>query len=64
MKSDPKDAQMWSFCAAAAIGKSSFNADAYETYVAKIVASLKQIMVTPDKCPCEDAIPATFWRRY
>ncbi len=64
MKTDSKDAQLWAFCAAAAIARSSFNDEGFEDYISKIVPSLKQIVTDKDKCPCEDAIPVTYWRRY
>jgi hypothetical protein len=61
MKTDAKDAQLWSFCAAAANARSSMNEDGFANYAAKIIASMKQIIVKPTKCPCEDAIPAVLW---
>jgi hypothetical protein len=61
MKADSKDAQMYAFCAAAALARASYNEEAFNTYAKRVVASLKQIMVNKAKCPCEDAIPQTIW---
>lgn len=61
MKSDPKDAQMYAFCAAAAMARAMYDEDAFKAYAKKIVASLKQIVVNKQKCPCEDAISQNIW---
>ena len=64
MKSDPKDAQLWSFCAAAANARSSFSKEGFEEYAAKIVASMKVILEKKDKCPCTDAIDQPTFDKY
>ena len=61
MKTDPKDAQAWAFCAMAAHAKTTHTDDAYTKKVIAVAASLKQI-VPSGKCPCEDAIPAAIWK--
>ncbi len=64
MKTDPKDAQLWSFCAAAANARSSFSKEGFEEYVAKIVPSMKAILEKKDKCPCTDAIDQQSFAKY
>ncbi|MES2276166.1 MAG: hypothetical protein V4592_09095 [Bacteroidota bacterium] len=61
MRINPKDAQMYSFCAAAAMARATFNSDGYEEYAKKLILSLKQIMINKTKCPCEVAIPQRLW---
>lgn len=61
METDKKDAQLWSFCAAAAYARSTMNEEGFSAYAEKIVSSIKQIITNKTKCPCEDAIPATIW---
>lgn len=62
MKSDSKDAQLWSFCAAAANARASLNESGYQDYARKVSFSLKQILENPSKCPCEDAIELSIWK--
>ncbi|RXK60807.1 hypothetical protein ESA94_10120 [Lacibacter luteus] len=64
MKTDPKDAQLWSLCAAAANARSSFSKEGFEEYVAKIVPSIKAILEKKDKCPCTDAIDQSTFDKY
>ncbi|WP_410221877.1 hypothetical protein [Pedobacter sp.] len=61
MLSDKKDAQLWSFCAAAAMARSSMNEEGFKEYASKIVSSIKLIVTDKTKCPCEDAIPTNIW---
>jgi len=61
MLSDKKDAQLWSFCAAAAMARSSMNEDGFKDYATKVASSIKLIAVNKTKCPCEDAIPVDIW---
>lgn len=61
MQSDKKDAQLWSFCAAAAMARSSMNEEGFKVYATKIALSIKQIIVNKTKCPCEDALPLSVW---
>jgi len=61
MKTDPNNVQVYSFCAAAAIARATYNKDGYEEYARKVILSLKQFLVDMNKCPCEDAIPASTW---
>lgn len=61
MLSDKKDAQLWSFCAAAAMARSSMNDDGFKEYAKKVSASIKLIIINKTNCPCEDAIPAAIW---
>lgn len=63
MLTDKKDAQLWSFCAAAAMARSSMNEEGFNEYAGKIVASLKPIVINKTKCPCEDAIPPVIWSK-
>jgi len=63
MLTDKKDAQLWSFCAAAAMARSSMNDEGFKEYASKIVASIKQIIINKAKCPCEDAIPTEIWNK-
>lgn len=64
MKTDSKDAQLWSFCAAAANARSSFSKEGFEEYMAKVVPSMKAIMEKKDKCPCTDAIDQRTFDKY
>jgi hypothetical protein len=64
MKEDPKDAQLWSFCAAAANARSSFNNDGFEEYLSKLVPSMKAILENKTKCPCTEAIDQAMFDRY
>ncbi len=64
MKEDPKDAQLWSFCAAVANARSSFSKEGYEEYVSKVVPSMKVILEQKDKCPCTDAIDQRLFDKY
>lgn len=61
MLSDQKDAQLWSFCAAAAMARSSMNEEGFKEYAAKVASSIKLIAINKTKCPCEDAIPMDIW---
>lgn len=61
MLSDKKDAQLWSFCAAAAMARSSMNEEGFKEYATKVASSIKLIAVNKTKCPCEDAIPVDIW---
>jgi len=61
MISDKKDAQLWSFCAAAAMARSSMNEEGFADYAGKVASSVKLIIVNKAKCPCEDAIPIAIW---
>ncbi|RZK55111.1 MAG: hypothetical protein EOO87_08730 [Pedobacter sp.] len=61
MISDKKDAQLWSFCAAAAMARSSMNEEGFADYASKVASSVKLIIVNKSKCPCEDAIPTAIW---
>lgn len=61
MQSDPKDAQLWALCAAAANARASLNESGYQDYARKVSFSLKQIVVNPSMCPCEDAIDPLIW---
>ncbi len=61
MQTDKKDAQLWSFCAAAAMAKSTMNDEGFIDYATKIALSIKQIIINKTKCPCEDAIPPDVW---
>jgi hypothetical protein len=61
MTSDPANAQLWAFCAAAANARSTLNADGFESYAKKVVKQMKKIMEDKKKCPCTDAIPASLW---
>lgn len=61
MLTDKKDAQLWSFCAAAAFARSTMNDEGFKEYANQVVASLKLIMINKAKCPCEDAIPTEIW---
>lgn len=62
MKSDPAKAQVYSFCAAAALAKSSLSEEAFEVYAKKIAASLKTVVEDKAPCPCSDVIPAQAWK--
>lgn len=64
MKEDPKDAQLWSFCAAAANARSSFNEEGFQEYLSKIIPSMKAILEDKNVCPCKDAIDQDMFRRY
>ena len=64
MKEDPKDAQLWSFCAAAANARSSFSKEGYEEYLSKVVPSMKAILEKKDKCPCTDAIDQRLFDKF
>jgi len=61
MSSDKKDAQLWSFCAAAAMARSSMNEEGFKEYATKVASSIKLIIINKAKCPCEDAIPVDIW---
>ncbi|MEE1943730.1 hypothetical protein VRU48_01335 [Pedobacter sp. KR3-3] len=61
MLTDKKDAQLWSFCAAAAYARSTMNDEGFKEYATQVSSSIKLIIVNKTKCPCEDAIPATIW---
>lgn len=63
MTTDKKDAQLWSFCAAAAMARSSMNEEGFKDYANKISLSIKQIIINKAKCPCEDAIPTEIWNK-
>lgn len=60
-KTDTEEAQAWSFCAAAALAKCTYNAAASLAYVKTIIESLKSILVDQNKCPCEDVITKAEW---
>lgn len=64
MKTDSKDAQLWSFCAAAANARSSFNDEGFEEYLSKLVPSMKAILENKTKCPCTDAIDQDMFDRH
>jgi hypothetical protein len=61
MLTDKKDAQLWSFCAAAAMARSSMNEEGFKDYATKVSESIKLIIVNKAKCPCADAIPVEIW---
>ncbi|WP_199139112.1 hypothetical protein [Pedobacter sp. ASV12] len=61
MLTDKKDAQLWSFCAAAAYARSTMNDEGFKEYATQISSSIKLIIVNKAKCPCEDAIPPAIW---
>lgn len=63
MQTDKKDAQLWSFCAAAAMAKSTMNDEGFIDYATKVALSIKQIIINKTKCPCEDAIPPDVWNK-
>lgn len=63
MQTDKKDAQLWSFCAAAAMAKSTMNNEGFTDYATKVSSSIKQIIINKTKCPCEDAIPQEIWNK-
>lgn len=60
-KNDPEETQAWSFCAAAALAKCTYNPTASVAYVKAIIESLKSILVDQSKCPCEDVITKAEW---
>lgn len=64
MKEDPKDAQLWSYCAAAANARSSFNDEGLEEYLSKLVPSMKAILENKNVCPCIDAIHPDLFKKY
>ncbi len=63
MLTDKKDAQLWSFCAAAAMARSTMNDEGFKDYANKVSSSIKLIIVNKAKCPCEDAIPTEIWNK-
>lgn len=63
MQTDKKDAQLWSFCAAAAMARSTMNDEGFADYATKVASSIKQIIINKTKCPCEDAIPIAVWNK-
>lgn len=63
MESDSDDAQLWSFCAAAATARGTMNADGFESYATKIVKGMVSIMEDKTINPCDDAIPASIWNK-
>lgn len=63
MQTDKKDAQLWSFCSAAAMARSTMNDEGFADYATKVASSIKQIIINKTKCPCEDAIPLAIWNK-
>ncbi|TKC10718.1 hypothetical protein FA048_11140 [Pedobacter polaris] len=63
MLTDKKDAQLWSFCAAAAMARSTMNDEGFKNYATKVSSSIKLITINKAKCPCEDAIPTDIWNK-
>jgi hypothetical protein len=63
MKSDPEKAQVYSFCAAAAVAKSSLSPEAFDAYAKRIAASLKTLLEEKAPCPCADVISAQVWKK-
>ena len=61
IKKDPNNTQGWAFCAAAALAYCTYNVDERKEMLTPIVQALKAMLEKPDKCPCEDVIPATIW---
>lgn len=64
MKTDAKDAQLWSFCAAAANARSSFNEEGFEEYLSKIIPSMKALLEDKTKCPCTEAIDQDMFTKH
>lgn len=64
MKSDSKDAQLWSFCSAAATQRWRLNDQGFEAYAKETIASMRLILEDQSKCPCPDAIPPVLWVKY
>jgi hypothetical protein len=64
MKSDAKDAQLWSFCSAAATQRWRLNDQGFEAYARETIASMRLILEDQSKCPCPDAIPPVLWAKY
>ncbi|HWA34562.1 MAG TPA: hypothetical protein VG737_10555 [Cyclobacteriaceae bacterium] len=64
MKSDARDAQLWSFCSAAATQRWRLNDQGFEAYAKETIASMRLILEDQSKCPCADAIPPVLWIKY
>lgn len=58
---DPANTQVWTMCAAAAMGWSQKSQREAENYVRQAAAMIKPIMVDPSNTPCERAIPSRLW---
>ncbi|WP_113662398.1 hypothetical protein [Pedobacter nanyangensis] len=62
IKKDPNNTQGWAFCAAAALAYCTYNVNERKEMLTPIIQALKSILEQPEKCPCEDVIPATVWK--
>lgn len=59
--SDPKDAQSWTFCSAAALKRSMAVKAEADSYGREAAQRLASISVDPARNPCPDAIPNDLW---
>ncbi len=60
-QTDRANAELWVFCAAAALKRSIATDDEADAYGRDIAATLKAIVGDSARSPCEDAIPAAVW---
>ncbi|WP_146810307.1 hypothetical protein [Empedobacter brevis] len=61
---DELNAQVWTFCGAAALVKCTYNEQGANEYVASVIVTLKSFLEDPSTCPCTDVIPQTVWNAH
>lgn len=58
---DELNAQVWTFCGAAALVKCTYNEEGASKYIKDVIVTLKLIMTDPSTCPCTDVISQAVW---
>jgi hypothetical protein len=61
---DTPNAQLWTFCAAAAMNRATLNSAGFEEYAKTVILSIRQIVTNQMVCPCPRAIPPALWKKY
>ncbi len=61
---DAPNAQLWTFCSAAAMNRATLNSAGFEEYAKTVILSIRQIVTDQMNCPCPRAIPPAMWRKY